>query len=171
MDNKLAFKNKISDLPHQKVHDNLVEKGINVFDFDLRNSFCVENARYGRFSCPSFPLCIVLIRKNGHNMLVLLLDSKYKNMHLVTTYLGHENVVTLVVDYDEKSSFLLLLEAFKGLMPSKSTCLHNEFTSFVVFHDIFQQTNTSANSYKDIVIRELDRFCHYHIDGKTINVL
>jgi hypothetical protein len=37
----------------------------------------------------------------------------------------------------------------------------------VVFHDIFQQTNTSANSYKDIVIRELDWFCHYHIDGKN----
>jgi len=96
------------------------------------------------------------VDKKKRPQYVLLLDSKYKNMHLVTTYLGHENVVTLVVDYDEKSSFLLLLEAFKGLMPSKSTCLHDESTSFVVFHDIFQQTNTSANSYKDIVIRELD---------------
>jgi len=86
--------------------------------------------RYWRSLCPSFPLCMVLIRKKGHNMLVLLLNSKHKNMHLVTIYLGHENVVTLVVNYDEKSLLLLLLEVYKGLMLNRSTCFDNESTSF-----------------------------------------
>jgi hypothetical protein len=33
MDNKLALKNKMNDLSHQKVPDNLIEEGISVFDY------------------------------------------------------------------------------------------------------------------------------------------
>jgi hypothetical protein len=33
-------------------------------------------------------------------MLAIVLDPKYKNMRLVITYLGHEVVATLMVDYD-----------------------------------------------------------------------
>jgi hypothetical protein len=39
-----------------------------------------------------------------------MLDPKYKNICLVTTYLGHEPTTTLVADYDEQL-LLLLLEA------------------------------------------------------------
>jgi len=42
MDKKLAFKNKMNDLSLHKVLDKLIEEGINVFDFDLRSSFCVH---------------------------------------------------------------------------------------------------------------------------------
>jgi hypothetical protein len=40
-------------------------------------------------------------KKKTHNMLALMLDPRYKNMCLVTTYLGCEVVATLVADYDE----------------------------------------------------------------------
>jgi hypothetical protein len=30
-----------------------------------------------------------------------MLDLRYKSMCLLTTYLGHETIATLVVDYDE----------------------------------------------------------------------
>jgi hypothetical protein len=40
-------------------------------------------------------------KKKRHNMLFLMLDLKYKNMHLVIIYLGDEIVTTLVVDYNE----------------------------------------------------------------------
>ncbi len=33
MDNKLAFKNKMNDLSHQKVPNNLIEEGISVLDY------------------------------------------------------------------------------------------------------------------------------------------
>jgi len=33
MDNILALKNKMNDLSHQKVPDNLIEEGISVFDY------------------------------------------------------------------------------------------------------------------------------------------
>jgi hypothetical protein len=84
----------------------------------------------------------------------------------VTTYLGGEIATTLVVDYDEELSLPLSLEAYKGLMPSRYTCLYDESTSSVDFQGFFQQSNTSANTYKDIVTRELGGFCHYPINGK-----
>jgi len=33
MDNKLTLKNKMNDLSHQKVPNNLIEEGISVFDY------------------------------------------------------------------------------------------------------------------------------------------
>jgi hypothetical protein len=46
-------------------------------------------------------------RKQGHNMLALMFDLRFKNMQLVTTYLAHENVIPIVVEYDEKLLLLL----------------------------------------------------------------
>ncbi len=41
-------------------------------------------------------------RKRGHNMLTLMFDPRFKSMWLVTTFLGDENVVAIVVEYDIK---------------------------------------------------------------------
>lgn len=110
----------------------------------------------------------VIDQKKGHNMLALMLDPKYKSMHLVTSYLEYEATTSLVVDYDEKILLPLLLEAYKGLMPSKICCIDDEFDSLVDSQDLFQQTSdTSANSYKDIVTRDLDGFTCYSIDAKS----
>jgi hypothetical protein len=56
-------------------------------------------------------------------MLALMLGPKYKNMRLMTTYLGHEVVATLMADYDEQLLLLLLLEAYKCLLPNKGDYL------------------------------------------------
>jgi hypothetical protein len=40
-------------------------------------------------------------RKKGHNILTFMLDPMFKNLRLVSRYLGHENTSTLVVQYDE----------------------------------------------------------------------
>jgi len=41
-------------------------------------------------------------------------------MQLVTMYLGNENVVIVVIKYDEKLLFFLLMEANKLLMSNKT---------------------------------------------------
>jgi hypothetical protein len=46
-------------------------------------------------------------------MLTLMFDLKFKNMWLVTMILGCENVVVVVVEYDEKLMLPLLMEANK----------------------------------------------------------
>jgi hypothetical protein len=49
-------------------------------------------------------------------MLALMLDSHFQNMLLVTMYLGQENVVAFVVDYDNELFLTLLIEVAKLLM-------------------------------------------------------
>ncbi len=44
-----------------------------------------------------------------------MFDPRFKNMQLVTMYLGHENVI-VVIKYDEKLLLFLLMEANKLLM-------------------------------------------------------
>ncbi len=83
-------------------------------------------------------------------MLAIMLNPKYKSMCLVITYLGHEATTTLVVDYDKQLLLLLLLEVYKGLLPNGGDCLE-ESTSLVDSRDLFQQTNTITNTYKDII--------------------
>lgn len=46
-------------------------------------------------------------RKRGHNMLTLMFDPRFKSMWLVTTFLGDENVVAIVVEYDKKNSYCI----------------------------------------------------------------
>jgi hypothetical protein len=43
-----------------------------------------------------------IAKKKAHNMLALMLDPKYKSMHLLTSYLGHEVIASSVIDYNEK---------------------------------------------------------------------
>jgi hypothetical protein len=100
----------------------------------------------------------------GHNMLAFMLDPRYKNMHLVITYLGCEATTTLVTNYDEQLLLPLLLEAYKGLLPNTKDCL-DEFASLVDSWDLFQHINTIADTYKDIVCQEFGSFRWYPIDA------
>jgi hypothetical protein len=50
-------------------------------------------------------------------MLVLMFDSCFKIIWLITMYFGWENVAILVVEYGEKNFLPLLTEVAKLLMP------------------------------------------------------
>ncbi len=43
-------------------------------------------------------------------MLAFMLDPRFKHMHPIVSYLGHENVLSLVVDYDFYLLLLLLVK-------------------------------------------------------------
>jgi len=58
-------------------------------------------------------------------MLALMFDPRFKNMQLVTMYLGQENIVALVVEYDDELILLLLTEVVKLLMPSSGAKFEN----------------------------------------------
>jgi hypothetical protein len=47
-----------------------------------------------------------------------MLDLKFKSMQLVTSYLGHENASTLIVQYHEQLLLPLLIWCYKALMPT-----------------------------------------------------
>jgi len=86
-----------------------------------------------------------LIRKKGHNMLVLMFDPRFKNTQLVTTFLGHENVIAIVAKYDQKLLFPLLTKVIKLLMRVivKET---KDLQSQGNVEDLFKTTSTNVNT-------------------------
>jgi hypothetical protein len=53
-------------------------------------------------------------RKMGQQMLALMLDSRFKNMHLITSYVVCKNVVRSIVDYDSQLLLSLLVKFYKS---------------------------------------------------------
>jgi len=66
------------------------------------------------FFYPSF--FFAFKKKKCHNMLALMFDPRSKSMHLVTMFLGCENITIIIVKYDENLLLPLLMEANKLLM-------------------------------------------------------
>ncbi len=111
------------------MHDNLAKEEINVFDYELEKFISHMKHQVLKVLLPFISFMHGLKKKN-HNMLAPMLDPRYKSMHLVITYLGHEVATTLVANYDEQLLLPLLLEAYKGLLPNRGDCL-DEFASLV----------------------------------------
>jgi hypothetical protein len=62
----------------------------------------------------------------GHNMLLLMLNPRFKSLQLVTNYIGHDKTSTLVVQYDVGLLLPLLIQCYKILMGH--LCLASRFT-------------------------------------------
>ncbi len=69
-------------------------------------------------------------------------------------HLGQENVVALVIEYDDELFLTLLIEAAKLLM------LFNG----AKFENLFFTTTTNVNTYKDLVLRKLVGYHQYFAD-------
>ncbi len=83
-------------------------------------------------------------------MLTLMLDPIYKSMRLVTIYVGHNNAIILVVEYDQELLLPLLMEVDKLAMlvivdklDASSLEIGNE--------NFFYTTNTILDTLKDLV--------------------
>jgi hypothetical protein len=95
-------------------------------------------------------------------MLALMFDLRFKNMQLVTTYLGCENVVV----YDEELLLHLLIEVAK-LSMHVSIEKVEDFQSQVHAKIMFHTTTTNVDTYMDLVSRELIGFywCPFDIEN------
>ncbi len=95
-----------------------------------------------------------------------MLDPRYKSMCLVKTYVGCDNVIVLVVEYDQELLLLLLMEVYKLSMP----IITKEFDAFgsrTKNEDFFCTIYTTANILRDLVSRELYTYYWYHVDGDS----
>jgi hypothetical protein len=102
---KLAFQ----IFPH-----NLVER--DVFDYELKEFMIRMKKKILKVLLPFVSFLHVFDKEKGHNMLILMFDPRFKNMHLVTMFLGHENATGVVIEYDEKLLLPLLMVENKLLM-------------------------------------------------------
>ncbi len=80
------------------------------FDFELEEVIFGMKRQVLKRILPFISFMHGIGKKRGHNMPTLMLDPKYKSMCVVITYLGHEIITSLVINYDEQLLVLLLLE-------------------------------------------------------------
>jgi hypothetical protein len=56
-------------------------------------------------------------KKKTHNMLSLMLDLRFKSFCFVSSFIGREQGVSIVEEYDSKSLYLMLLKCHHHLHP------------------------------------------------------
>jgi len=55
--------------------------------------------------------------RKAHNMLSLMLDPRFKILHLVSSLIGHEQEKAIAEEYDKKNLFPMLLKCYYHLHP------------------------------------------------------
>lgn len=145
------------ELGNLVVPNNLVDLEANVFDAKLEEfTICMKHQILNVLHLFFFFLH-EFDRKKCHNILLLMLDLKFKNMHMVTYYLGHVNVSILVFQYDEHLFLLLLVHYYKVLMPNflNEVKVHN-FDFECEF--VFVIMGTNAKKMKKLLHKSLVHF-------------
>ncbi len=103
------------------------------------------------------------------NMLSLMLDPRFKSFHLVSSFIGLEDCVNILDEYDRKTLYPMLLKCYHHLHPmTKFVGCVNKKTHEDCNLDIFRQTAFTSQSTNELVIRELLILKHYQRDPKDI---
>jgi len=90
-------------------------------------------------------------------MLALMFDLWFKSMWLMISYLGHDYIIVVVVEYDEKLFLPLLIKVSKLLMHVSVEKVEDfQFQNNVknLFHPII----TIVDTYKDLMSRKFVGF-------------
>ena len=67
---------------------------------------------------PYFAFPVDFTREKAHNMLALMLDPRYKGLHMTIDYVGREKAMHVVAQYDQLVLVPLLMKVSKLLNPS-----------------------------------------------------
>jgi len=82
----------------------------------------------------SFLSCLkVYDKRKTHIMISLMLDPKYESLHIIPSFVGSEQGVALLEEYDRKSLYLMLVTCHEHLHPllrlETNSTNHNIFLS------------------------------------------
>jgi hypothetical protein len=116
----------------------------------------------------SLPLLKVYDRK-AHSIIYLMLDPRYKNLHMVSSFVGREEGVALVEEYDKKYPMLVKChEHLQPLVRSEMNSVDQNIFYQDCNLDIFEQTASTNELIEKLVKRELLIFKRYQLDVKDI---
>jgi len=82
-------------------------------------SFLASNIRKELINVLDYFLSFLKIydKKKGHNMISLMLDPRYKSLCIVSSFVGREQGVAFVEEYDRKSLYPMLVKFHEHLHP------------------------------------------------------
>ncbi len=94
--------------------------------------------------------------KKAHNMIFLMLDPKFKSICLVSSFVGREQGVALVEEYERKSLCPMLVKCHEHLHPLVR--LDRNYVDQDIFEqdynlDIFEQIASISELVKELVKR------------------
>jgi hypothetical protein len=102
-------------------------------------------------------------------MLSLMLDLKFKNLHIISSFIGREEGVVIIEEYDKKYSYPMFLKCYHQLHQMAKTKVG--FTWQTIIQDynyIFEQIVNTCEFVKNLFTRELLIFKCYQMDSKKI---
>ncbi len=104
-----------------------------------------------------------------HNMLSLMLDLRFKSFRLVSSFIGREESVSIVDEYDRRTLYPMLLKCYHHLHPMIEYvgCV-NQVGDKDLNLVIFQHIASISEPSKELVTNELLIFKHYQVDPKGI---
>jgi hypothetical protein len=110
--------------------DSIVSDELYLLDFNIKRE--VINVLDSFLSCLK-----VYDKRKTHNMISLMLDPKYESLHIVPSFIGSEQGVPLLEEYDRKSLYLMLVKCHEHLHPllrlETNSANHNIFLSGLQF--------------------------------------
>ncbi len=56
-------------------------------------------------------------KRKAHNMISLMLDPRYESLHIKSSFVGREQGVALLEEYDRKSLYAMLVKCYEHLYP------------------------------------------------------
>jgi hypothetical protein len=104
-------------------------------------------------------------------MFSLMLNPRFESFHIVSSFIGREQGVVIIEEYDKKSLYPMLLKCHHDLHPLVET--KSSFASIGVIKDssldiYFEQTSNISEPMKELVNRKLFIFRRYQVDVKEI---
>jgi hypothetical protein len=109
--------------------------------------------------------------RKTHNMIFLMLNPRLKSLHIISSFVGREQGVALVEEYDRKSLYPMLVKCHEHLHPLVR--LDTNYVNQDIFEqdcnlNIFEQTTNTSEPVEELVKMELLVFRKYQLDVKDI---
>jgi hypothetical protein len=113
-------------------------------------------------------------KRKAHNIISLMLDLKYKNLCMVSSFVGREQGIVLIEKYDRKSLYPILVKCHEHLHPlvrSERNFVDHDIFCHDCNLDTFEQTTSTNEPVEKLVKKELLIFKKYQLDVKDIKCL
>jgi len=108
--------------------------------------------------------------KKAHNMLSLMLDTQFKSLRLVSSFVGREQGISIVQEYDQKFSQPMFLKCYHHLHPVENydieSTKHRSYEDNNL--DIFEMIASISEPMVELVNKELLIFRRFQVDPKEI---
>jgi hypothetical protein len=95
--------------------------------------------------------------RKTHNMFSLMLDPQFKSLHLISSFVGHEQNIYIIEKYDQKSLQPILLKCYHHLHLVKNydveSTKHRSYEDSSL--DIFEMTTSTNESMAELVNKKL----------------